>query len=334
MERFRKGIGVFDLGGGLVQVGTNPRYSFCLSGLGISDRRWLERMFRAGGLPGRSAHTPSRQHLLRLLREHSLLHDPADNPLRRLRVRVNGLDAIGISLARALLGAGVRYLDLRDRRSVDDEVSHLFPPAAWGMARTAAMADELGNWGAHLSRQSGAHVLVTVSDHVIDERRASLAQVQDLVHLPVVKGDRAVTLGPMWLPGRSACHVCADHYYCEQVPSWPSLKQRSDWQPPEPASPGLAMTAAGLAAQMIEAFATGTGGRADYGAVSAAPAAWPADGGSPADGELDEPVPVGTVAVRVSDRGVEQVLVPPHPGCLCQVSAAVPSRTQRSISAP
>lgn len=45
----------------------------------------------------------------------------------------------------------------------------------------------------------------------------------DALHLPVVVGDEAVTIGPLVRPGESACLHCIDRHRADRDPAWPTI---------------------------------------------------------------------------------------------------------------
>lgn len=73
------------------------------------------------------------------------------------------------------------------------------------------------------SEASGADVVLLVARHVLDPRRAAPHLWADRVHLPVVVGGGGVTVGPLVVPGETACVSCVHLERRDDDRAWPLL---------------------------------------------------------------------------------------------------------------
>lgn len=130
-------------------------------------------------------------------------------------------------------------------------------------------------------------LVVLVADRVLPaaDHRAWLRR--DIPHLPLVVGDAAITLGPLVMPGVSACLHCAFLHRRDADAAWPAIAAQLAALPAPPPHPLRSASAAAHAARLVAAFLDG---RAEPGRE------WRIEH----DGET------------VSER-----LVPPHPECRC-----------------
>lgn len=80
---------------------------------------------------------------------------------------------------------------------------------------------EAGLWVPNADDRPDAVVLV--SHHVTDPARARAHLRADRVHLPVVASARTVGIGPLVVPGESACTTCIDLARRDQDDAWPRL---------------------------------------------------------------------------------------------------------------
>lgn len=70
---------------------------------------------------------------------------------------------------------------------------------------------------------SGADVVVILARHVLDPRRAAPHLRSDRVHLPVVVGGAGVVIGPLIVPGVTACITCLHLERRDADGAWPLL---------------------------------------------------------------------------------------------------------------
>lgn len=108
---------------------------------------------------------------------------------------------------------------------------------------------------------------VVIAHRLLDPRRAAHLTGADIAHLPVeLAGDR-VTVGPLIVPGRTGCLICAHSHRRDRDPHWPAVAAQLLARPAPPLHRGLALEAGLLAAALISAQRAGVSARLTAGAV-------------------------------------------------------------------
>ncbi|MFI2103929.1 ThiF family adenylyltransferase [Isoptericola sp. NPDC019693] len=228
-------------------------------------------------------------------------------------VGVHGLGRTGTALAGLLAGAGVGTLVLDDRSPV--QVGDLglggHGPGDVGRPRERSAAERLA--AAHprlrvrteLEVTAGGEprlpdVVVVVESHAARPERYERLLGAGIPHLPVVVREADVVVGPLVLPGRSACVGCCDRHAADADPGWRHVVADLGRRPADAAQETtLAATAAALAAGQVLALLDG---------------AAPATVGRRLEVALPEAVP------RARD-------VAAHPGCGCTTLPVPACRT-------
>lgn len=125
-------------------------------------------------------------------------------------------------------------------------------PLARGIAR---LLEELG---LRTSDPGDAALAVLVSDRVVlpPDHRGWLQR--DIPHLPLVADDSSVTLGPLVVPGRSACLHCAALHRRDDDPAWPAIAAQLARHPAPAGHPVRTASAIAHAARLITAALAGT----------------------------------------------------------------------------
>lgn len=196
--------------------------------------------------------------------------------------------------------ADAQRLTARDRQRLLEQLTPCLVPDATHRSRmqkqvvvlgTEASAHELARMLDRLELRtddlSRAHLAVLVASHVVPPSDHRPWLQRDIPHLPIVVTETATTVGPLVVPGASACLHCVGLYRRDADPAWPAIaSQLSLLTPPEP-NPLRTASAVRLAAGMVVAA---LGGAPDTGRQ------WRLSG----DGS------------EVSERQYQ-----PHPGCRC-----------------
>jgi len=98
---------------------------------------------------------------------------------------------------------------------------------------------------------------VLVSHHVVDPLEHLGWLRRDIVHLPVILGERAVTIGPIVTPGHSPCLACLEQHRADVDAAWPAIGSQL-WGRPATTDTPLATTLAALEAfTMLRRLVTG-----------------------------------------------------------------------------
>lgn len=147
----------------------------------------------------------------------------------RARVRVSGLDRVGAVVAHTLAAAGLGSLELDDATPVGPQdvgfggVSErdLGDPREVAVAR-AARADR-----PHLRTLAAADrapdLVVLVDRGVADPVRHTPLRDAGAAHLSVVVREASVLVGPLVVPGRTACLTCLELHRADADPAWPMV---------------------------------------------------------------------------------------------------------------
>ncbi|AEG43620.1 UBA/ThiF-type NAD/FAD-binding protein [Isoptericola variabilis] len=215
----------------------------------------------------------------------------------RRTVGLCGLGRVGAAAALHLATAGVGTLVLDDPRPVQTCDTGLggYRRDDVGTPRERALTELLAE---RHPRTDVVHevdgrepdAVVVVEPDVADPDRYGRLLGDGVPHLPVVVREADVVVGPLVLPGRSACVRCAHRHVADADARWPRLVQQLRGREPDrPQETTLAANAAALAAGQVLALLDG---------------ARPAAVGAALEVALPEAVP------RVRP-------VQPHPGCGC-----------------
>lgn len=151
-------------------------------------------------------------------------------------------------------------------------------------AGVARLLDELG---LRTDEPLDAGLAVLVADRVVlppDHRRWLQ---RDIPHLPVVADDAAVTVGPLVVPGSSACLHCVALHRRDADPAWPAIAAQLARHPAPAGHPVRTASAAAHAARLVAAALHGTA-------------------------EPGREVRIAGDGEQLSERAVE-----PHPECRC-----------------
>ncbi|MEZ0164704.1 hypothetical protein AB2L27_07985 [Kineococcus sp. LSe6-4] len=108
--------------------------------------------------------------------------------------------------------------------------------------------------------QRPADLLVLVAEHAADPVVLDGVQADGVPHLSVVLRDTDALVGPLVLPGRSACLRCLDRWRTDADPLWPDVRTALVDGPRRPTDAATAGVLAGLVA--LQVLAHLDGGRA------------------------------------------------------------------------
>lgn len=192
---------------------------------------------------------------------------------RRARVRVRGAGRVGTVLAALLSGAGVGTVEVSDEGRVEpgDVAPGGLPAGAIGEPRrdAARRAVRAASPDRPPSREPGPEpgfglVILTPRDDVgvyaPDPATAEPLIASGTPHLYAGVVEATGMVGPLVLPGETACAGCLQQSRCDADPAW--LRLLAQWRsghrrPTLPCDLALATTVAGLAAGHALAFLDG-----------------------------------------------------------------------------
>jgi len=92
---------------------------------------------------------------------------------------------------------------------------------------------------------------VLLAHHALSPDRAAAAMRDDAPHLPLVLSGRSAEVGPLIVPGRTACAACLHAHRRDADPAWPLLFAQLLGRAPAAPPAALATEAAQVAARLI-----------------------------------------------------------------------------------
>lgn len=300
--RLRRGIAVIPLQSDQIQVGFSPEYSVVFDNLDESDRSWFNNLDS-----GQAKVSSKRQSEFAEALQQSGLTEGQPPLFQELRIVVRGLCAVGTEIAFALANSGVRCIELADNRPVDFLVENLLPSNCFGLARQIAVRRTLQarHQNLLLGRISKPDLVIVAGGPIPNLSLVGRLMAKDLAHLLVCTGDREIRIGPLVVPGTTACSICLERVLIEKDPQWLKLRQRVELLEVPEVSAHLRQAAAALTVHMIEQLANCTPLLPHSSQLQCSP---------PSD--LSESRHL-SVSWRIFNRGVETEWWSPHPKCLC-----------------
>lgn len=303
---------------GLVLEDLCPATAAMLDELGPAPVDTADLLRRAAG---RGADPDTATALLHALLAAGLLHDvrmPERVTRRRAgsHVEVRGDGPLALAVAAALSRAGVGAVHARTSGPVgpSDLLVAGLPPHVLGLDRSRAAAELLAAVAAQVRRAAPGRTppdLVVLTDaqaRRLDEADALTGRAVE--HLVIRVRDGRGVVGPLVLPGRSACLRCLDLHRTGLDPGWPALTAALADRTGS-ADPGvLAATAALGSAQALLALDG------------------PTTGGPPPpslDATLELDLDAATVVTRAWAA---------HPGCPCGAAVPVTSPPRADRAGP
>ncbi|WP_084074024.1 hypothetical protein [Demequina sp. NBRC 110052] len=239
--RLRPGVPVLVRPDGPVQVGVaRPILIECADPATSAALALME----PPGIP--AAHGPAPATVARL-RDAGLL---ADGPRETAEatVTIHGAGALGVEIGVALAAAGVgtRYEDAAPARVEPDAYSprHVASTCAGAAHWTVA---ERSPW----SPPPGEVVLgAAIALGGVSRTVTARWEFDGLPHLLISADEDGVDVGPLVVPGVTACAGCVAHHARERDPAWPSLLLQLEARRPW-VDPRVLTEAAGTAARLL-----------------------------------------------------------------------------------
>jgi bacteriocin biosynthesis cyclodehydratase domain-containing protein len=254
--------------------------------------------FPAGTL--RLLSPPLRARLATQLAAASLAHRDGDGGARTLarrltaQVRIHGAGTVGNGIASLLTSSGIGQVTNAD--PPEHPQKSRSTPDGPGTLRPGVPQAGIGGPGKAPPSAALPDLAILVGRHLM-ELRASLMRDQ-VPHLAVSADEAIGVVGPLVIPGRTACLRCLDLTRAERDPAWPLILAQLEGREPNPCAcdaPLAAAVAAQAAAQVL-AF------------IDRAVAA--------------DPVANGTLELVLPGWQWRRRTWPRHPGCSCGSHAA------------
>ena len=191
--------------------------------------------------------------LLRRIDHAGLLIRSTTAEARAACVRLHGAGAVGTEAALTLARAGVAVSVVDRGRARGQGAPHLPDPdcGAVALARVRAQVPRADVRGAYAT--ADLDVVISAGPAVSHARELLVAGQP---HLLVECGERGVSVGPIVVPGVTACVICLGLYSAEHRPEWPVLALQCDSRRPR-VEPATATLAGALVAHEALAFVHG-----------------------------------------------------------------------------
>lgn len=114
------------------------------------------------------------------------------------------------------------------RRRIILQVSDPFPAAqsdavAAGLRSTGLDVEQRTWFGAQTPSAHHVDATVVLAHHLIEPRRVAALMAQDMPHVPIVFTGGAADVGPLVVPGQTACLACIAEYRRDDDPTWPHV---------------------------------------------------------------------------------------------------------------
>ncbi len=279
-----------------LQIGVDPRRAIALSGMGqlafliglLDGSRDRDQVVAAAARQGVPPRVTER--VLTVLAAGGALDDFPASTLRALpaplRTRLSA-ELATASLAYRDSDGGARFLARRRTAVVVIEGDRHI---GRGIARILRAAGVTGI-RPELSRSGRADLVILVGrppralpDRLVRERTA---------HLAVSAGEAIGVVGPLVVPGQTACLRCLDHARAASDPAWPLILAQLDARRPDPPACDAVLTAAVAAQAAAQALI----------AIDTSPANSGAAG--------------GTLELVLPDWRWRRRVWAPHPACTC-----------------
>ena len=222
--RLRPGVPVLHLGDGVVQIGL--REPLVLRGVCRAEARFLATL-EGRSVPVSAGERHDFPEAVSALEAHPHLlwrDDLSRQWLASAVVRWRGCGLAALEAARVLALAGVGTMSAVDPRPVSPVDP--YSAALRGMPRSEAFARAIADTGAEVrwvSGESTAHIEVLSAHGAADLVAARQLLSRDVTHLLVVSDEDGLTVGPVVVPGVTACAGCLAHAHAERDASWPRI---------------------------------------------------------------------------------------------------------------
>ncbi len=177
---------------------------------------------------------------------------PPGQPAPRATVNDGGALGCGLGLVLARAGWAVAIDD--DGRAVETPRG-TYDPGSLAQTRQAAAADTIRRVLPQADVRVGearSDVAVIVSHGAASIESAVPLMARDVPHLYVTADERGVQVGPLVIPGRSACGTCVGLAHTLHDPSWPVLSlqltagRTLPWCSPDVAAQAVALAVGAL----------------------------------------------------------------------------------------
>lgn len=170
-------------------------------------------------------------------------------------VGISGLGPLGITLTRKLIACGIKSFVLRDQSQVKTRDLCVYKDEYLGAVRQDVAPLLLGV-NKQLPNQP-VSIEVAINSYLTNPAWAQACIKKDLPHLPIIKRETEIEVGPMFIPGRTCCLHCQYLAKREADPEWPQLAAQLACTDPVMVDTALAEYASAFAVREILNYLSG-----------------------------------------------------------------------------
>ncbi|WP_311525526.1 hypothetical protein [uncultured Varibaculum sp.] len=182
----------------------------------------------------------------------------SDAPIKTRKqalVGISGLGPLGITLTRKLVACGIKSFILRDQAVVKTRDLCVYKDEYLGAVRQDVAPLVLGV-NQQLPNQA-VTIEVAISSYLTNPAWAKACINSGVPHLPIIKRETEIEVGPLFIPGRTCCLHCQHLAKRDADPEWPRIAAQLACADPVMADTSLAEYASAFAVREILNYLSG-----------------------------------------------------------------------------
>ena len=186
---------------------------------------------------------------------HLFGSDAAIKRRKQALVGISGLGPLGITLIRKLVACGITSLILRDQATVKTRDLCVYKDEYLGAVRQDVAPLVLG-----VNQQlpnKAVTIEVAISSYLTNPAWAKACINSGVPHLPIIKRETEIEVGPLFIPGRTCCLHCQHLAKRDADPEWPRIAAQLACADPVMADTSLAEYATAFAVREILNYLSG-----------------------------------------------------------------------------
>ena len=170
-------------------------------------------------------------------------------------VGVSGLGPLGITLTRKLVACGIHSLILRDQSKVKTRDLRVYKDDYLGAMRQDVAPLVLG-----VNKQlpnKAVTIEVAINSYLTNPAWAKACINRGVPHLPIIKRETEIEVGPLFIPGTTCCLHCQHLAKRDADPEWPRIAAQLACAAPVMVDTALAEYASAFAVREILNYLSG-----------------------------------------------------------------------------
>lgn len=181
--------------------------------------------------------------------------DSAIKSREQALVGVSGLGSLGITLTRKLVACGIHSLILRDQSKVKTRDLCVYKDDYLGAMRQDVAPLVLG-----VNKQlpnKAVTIEVAINSYLTNPAWAKTCINRGVPHLPIIKRETEIEVGPLFIPGTTCCLHCQHLAKRDADPEWPRIAAQLACAAPVMVDTALAEYASAFAVREILNYLSG-----------------------------------------------------------------------------